>query len=153
MRVAMSNCLVRNVYRGVHAHEGGKHACMCMCMCTCMLRKLSSRLMFTRGYGWRILCGVEFTESSTNKQHIIIITADAGDACMFVTLYFIFCCSRMCAAMARKSTSATEHVNIYGTHTNIARTVTITRYTHPSNPPPAHLQEEEEETRKPPRYH
>jgi hypothetical protein len=26
---------------------------------------------YTRGLGWRIHCGVEVTESSTNKQHII----------------------------------------------------------------------------------
>jgi hypothetical protein len=25
---------------------------------------------YTRGLGWRIHCGVEVTESSTNKQHI-----------------------------------------------------------------------------------
>jgi hypothetical protein len=30
-------------------------------------------LRYTRGLGWRIHCGVEVTESSTNKQHIIII--------------------------------------------------------------------------------
>ena len=29
---------------------------------------------YTRGLGWRIHCGVEVTESSTNKQHIIITT-------------------------------------------------------------------------------
>jgi hypothetical protein len=29
-------------------------------------------LRYTRGLGWRIHCGVEVTESSTNKQHIII---------------------------------------------------------------------------------
>jgi hypothetical protein len=29
---------------------------------------------YTRGLGWRIHCGVEVTESSTNKQHIIIST-------------------------------------------------------------------------------
>ena len=52
----------------------------------------------------------------------------------------------MCAAMARKSSSASEHVNIYGAHTNIARIVTITRYIHPPNHPPTRLQEEEEET-------
>jgi hypothetical protein len=28
-------------------------------------------LMYTRGLGWRIHCGVEVTESSTNKQHMI----------------------------------------------------------------------------------
>jgi hypothetical protein len=27
-------------------------------------------LRYTRGVGWRIHCGVEVTESSTNKQHI-----------------------------------------------------------------------------------
>ncbi len=27
---------------------------------------------YARGLGWRIHCGVEVTESSTNKQHIII---------------------------------------------------------------------------------
>jgi hypothetical protein len=27
-------------------------------------------LRYTRGLGWRIHCGVEVTESSTNKQHI-----------------------------------------------------------------------------------
>ncbi len=32
-------------------------------------------LRYTRGLGWRIHCGVEVTESSTNKQHIIIIRA------------------------------------------------------------------------------
>ena len=26
-------------------------------------------LMYTRGLGWRMLCGVEVTESSTNKQY------------------------------------------------------------------------------------
>jgi hypothetical protein len=30
-------------------------------------------LRYTSGLGWRIHCGVEVTESSTNKQHIIII--------------------------------------------------------------------------------
>ena len=29
-------------------------------------------LRYARGLGWRIHCGVEVTESSTNKQHIII---------------------------------------------------------------------------------
>jgi hypothetical protein len=29
-------------------------------------------LRYTRGLGWRMHCGVEVTESSTNKQHIII---------------------------------------------------------------------------------
>jgi hypothetical protein len=29
-------------------------------------------LRYTRGLGWRIHCGEEVTESSTNKQHIII---------------------------------------------------------------------------------
>jgi hypothetical protein len=28
-------------------------------------------LRYTRGLGWRIHCGVEVTELSTNKQHII----------------------------------------------------------------------------------
>ena len=28
-------------------------------------------LRYTRGLGWRIHCGVEVTESSTNKQHMI----------------------------------------------------------------------------------
>jgi len=28
-------------------------------------------LRYTRGLGWRIHCGVEVTESGTNKQHII----------------------------------------------------------------------------------
>jgi len=30
-------------------------------------------LRYTRFQGWRIHCGVEVTESSTNKQHIIIL--------------------------------------------------------------------------------
>jgi hypothetical protein len=35
-------------------------------------------LRYTRGLGWRIHCGVEVTESSTNKQHIIIFTLIEG---------------------------------------------------------------------------
>ena len=29
-------------------------------------------LRYTRGLGWRIHCGVEVTESSTNKQHRLV---------------------------------------------------------------------------------
>jgi hypothetical protein len=46
--------------------------------------------------------------------------------------------------MERKSSSASENVNIYGAHTSTARTGTITRYIHPPIPPPTRLQEEEE---------
>jgi hypothetical protein len=35
-------------------------------------------LRYTRGLGWRIHCGVEVTESSTNKQHI----STPADACL-----------------------------------------------------------------------
>ena len=75
-----------------------------------------------------------------------IIKTDADDACMCDNIFYFLRLSRMCAAMARKSSSASEHVNIYGAHTNIARIVTITRYIHPPNHPPTRLQEEEEET-------
>jgi hypothetical protein len=34
-------------------------------------------LRYTRGLGWRIHCGVEVTESSTNKQNIIITGRNA----------------------------------------------------------------------------
>jgi hypothetical protein len=36
-------------------------------------------LGYTRGLGWRNHCGVEVTESSTNKQHIIKIIMDEDD--------------------------------------------------------------------------
>jgi hypothetical protein len=32
-------------------------------------RMVRAFLRYTRGLGWRIHCGVEVTESSTNKQH------------------------------------------------------------------------------------
>jgi hypothetical protein len=34
-------------------------------------------LRYTRGLGWRIHCGVEVTESSTNKQHHLSTCAAA----------------------------------------------------------------------------
>jgi hypothetical protein len=30
------------------------------------------RIMISRGYGWRIHCGVEVTESSANKHHTLL---------------------------------------------------------------------------------
>jgi hypothetical protein len=33
-------------------------------------------LRYTRGLGWRVHCGVEVTESSTNKQHHLFVQQD-----------------------------------------------------------------------------
>ena len=42
-------------------------------------------LRYTRGLGWRIHCGVEITESSTNKQHIIGWCGGGGAAFYGIT--------------------------------------------------------------------
>ncbi len=35
-------------------------------------RMVRTFLKYTRGLGWRMHCGVEVTESSTNKQHLSV---------------------------------------------------------------------------------
>ena len=47
--------------------------CLCaVCGCVCVyLSLVVPSLRYTRGLGWRMHCGAEVTESSTNKQHHI----------------------------------------------------------------------------------
>jgi len=52
--------------------SSGYHSCSISKTSFCLsLRSASRRLLTSHGFGWRILCGVEVIESSTNKQHTL----------------------------------------------------------------------------------
>jgi hypothetical protein len=60
----------------------GRRSCACRCRAAgaqgCpawMLRAGWQTAITSRGFGWRIHCGVEVTESSTNKQHSLSLSA------------------------------------------------------------------------------
>jgi hypothetical protein len=69
--------------------------CLCaVCGCVCVyLSLVVPSLRYTRGLGWRMHCGAEVTESSTNKQHHISLcllsvsvrsTCVCARACLYV---------------------------------------------------------------------